>query len=71
MIQPVTFSLLMTTQSDMQESMDLFVKACDDFGLTISTKKTEVMYQPAPAMPYTEPFITVNGKNLTIADKFI
>ena len=48
----------------MQKSLDLFVKTCDDFGLTISMKKTEMMYQTAPAMPYTEPFITVNGKNL-------
>ena len=32
------------TQSNMQESMNRFAKACDDFGLTISIKKTEVMY---------------------------
>ena len=59
------------TQSDMQRSVNSFAKACDDFGLTISTKKTEVMYQPAPATPYTEPSITVNSENLTVADKFI
>ena len=49
------------TQSDMQESMDRFSKACTDFGLTISTTKTEIMYQPAPSIPYTVPSITVNG----------
>ena len=59
------------TQSDMQRSMNSFAKACDDFGLSISTKKTEVMYQPAPATPYTEPSITVNSENLTVADTFI
>ena len=46
-------------------------KACDNFGLTISIKKTEVMYQPAPKAPYTEPVITVNGEKLTVAEKFI
>ena len=60
-----------STESDMQESMDLFAKACDDFGLTISTKKTEVMHQPAPAVPYTEPSITVHGQRLAVVDKLV
>ena len=60
-----------SSESDMQESMDLFAQACDDFGLTISTKKTEVMHQPAPATAYTEPIITVNGQRLTVAGKFV
>jgi len=59
------------TESDMQESMDLFAKACDDFGLTISTKETEVMHQPAPAVPYTEPDITVDDQRLAVVDKFV
>ena len=59
------------TESDMQESMDLFAKARDDFCLTISTKKTEVMHQPAPAAPYTEPNITVDGQRLTVVDKLV
>ncbi|XP_068715197.1 uncharacterized protein [Montipora foliosa] len=40
-----------STQFDMQGSMDLFFQACNDFGLTISTTKTEVMHQPAPEAP--------------------
>ena len=48
-----------------------FATACDNFGLTISIKKTEVMYQPAPKAPYKEPVITVNGEKLTVAKKFI
>ncbi|PFX19481.1 LINE-1 retrotransposable element ORF2 protein [Stylophora pistillata] len=60
-----------STESDMQENMDLFTQACDDFSLTISTKKTEVMHQPAPATAYTEPIITVNGQRLAVADKFV
>jgi hypothetical protein len=59
------------TQSDMQESVDRFSKACTDFGLTISTTKTEIMYQPAPSIHYTEPSITVDGQKLAVADKFI
>ncbi|GFS06419.1 hypothetical protein ElyMa_006543800 [Elysia marginata] len=35
-------------EADMQHSMNLFSTACDNFGLTISSKKTEVKYQPAP-----------------------
>ena len=59
------------TQSDMQESMNQLAASCDDFGLTISTKKTEVMHQPAPSAPYTEPAITVNGEKLTVTEKFV
>ena len=54
----------------MQHSLDKFSDACDNFGLTISTKKTEVMYQPAPGRPYTEPNISVNGQRLSVVDKF-
>ena len=55
---------------DMQHSVDLFSTACNNFGLTISTKKTEVMYQPAPNKPYQEPTVTVNGQKLAAVDKF-
>ena len=59
------------TEPDMQGSVDQFSKACDDFGLTISIKKTEVLHQPAPATPYVEPNITVNGQKLAVNDKFV
>ena len=55
---------------DMQHSVDLFSNACNNFGLTISTKKTESMYQPAPKKPYQEPNVTVDGQRLTAVDKF-
>ena len=51
--------------------MDLCAKACNDFGLTISTKKTEVLHQPPPSAPYIEPNITVNGQRLEVAEKII
>ena len=53
-------ALNVVSVEDMQHSMDLFSNACSNFGLTISTKKTEVMYQPAPKNPYQEPTATVN-----------
>ena len=33
-------------------------------------QKTEVVYQPAPGKPYSEPTITVNGQKLQVVDKF-
>lgn len=54
----------------MQHSMDKFSQACDSFGLTISIKKTEVMYQPAPGKQYVEPSIQVHGSNLKTVDRF-
>ena len=53
----------------MQGAVDRLSKACDNFQLTISTKKTEVV-QPAPGKPYSEPTITVNGQKLQVVDKF-
>ena len=54
----------------MQNSMDVFSTACDNFGLIISTKKTEVMHQPAPGKASAEPTINVNGQKLPAVDRF-
>ena len=54
----------------MQHSVNQFSAACDKFGLTISTKKTDVMYQPAPGKLYAEPTITVQNVKLPAADNF-
>ena len=54
----------------MQHSIDKFAKACNNFGLTISTKKTEVMHQPAQGKTYAEPNITINGEQLNVVEKF-
>ena len=56
--------------SDMQSSIDTFSEACDNFGLTISTKNTEVMHQPASGKTYVEPNITIDGQPLNAVDKF-
>ena len=52
----------------MQGAVDRMSKACDNFQLTISKTKTEVVHQPAPGKPYSEPTTTVNGQKLV--DKF-
>ena len=56
----------------MQGAVDRMSKACDNFQLTFSTKKkTEVVHQPAPGKPYSEPTITMNGQKLQVKlDKF-
>ncbi|KAK3760438.1 hypothetical protein RRG08_065165 [Elysia crispata] len=43
------------TEQQMQNEMDCLSVACDNFDFTISTKKTEIMYQPAPRKPYHSP----------------
>ena len=59
-----------TSHEKMQKCMNKFTEACDNFDLTISTKKTEVMYQPAPGVAYIEPNIEVKGTKLQAADRF-
>lgn len=55
----------------MQESMDLFVKVCDDFGFSIFIKKVEVMYQLVFVMFYIEFNIIVKGQRFVVVDKFV
>lgn len=59
-----------SSQQVMQSSRDRFSSACDNFWLTISTKKTEVMHQPAPRKTYQKPSITVKGETLEAVDNF-
>ena len=54
----------------MQQCVNHFSSACDNFGFTISTKKTEVMHQPAPRKIYHEPHIFVNDEPLKATDSF-
>ena len=58
------------TEAKMQRAMDQVSQSCDNYDLTISTKKTEVVHQPVPGKPYNEPTITVNGQKLKVVDKF-
>ena len=58
------------TEEKMQKGVDQVSDSCDSYDLTISIKKTEVVYQPAPGKPYRQPTITVKGQQLQVADKF-
>ena len=58
------------TEEKMQKDVDQVSDSCDNYDLTISIKKTEVVYQPAPGKPYKEPTITVKGQSLQVVDKF-
>ena len=57
-------------KANMQNCVDKFSMACDNFGLIISPKKTEVMHQPAPGKPYVEPNITIKGQHLKVVETF-
>ena len=54
----------------MQEAMDQISQTCDIEHLKISTKQTEVLYQPSPGKAYNELTIRVNGQRLQIVDIF-
>ena len=63
-------ALSSSTEAEMQQGVNHFSRACDNFGFTISTKKTEVMHQPAPRKMYHEPHIFVNDEPLKATDSF-
>ena len=51
------------TEEKMQKGVDQVSDSCDSYDLTISIKKTVVVYQPAPGKPNKEPTITVKVNN--------
>ena len=58
------------TEEEMQKNVDQVSDSCDSYDLTISIKKTEVVYQLAPEKPYKKPTITVKGQWMQVIDKF-
>ena len=63
-------ALAACSQEDLQHLCDCFAKAARRFGLIISIKKTEALYQPAPGNPYIPPAITIDGKLLNAVESF-
>ena len=67
-------SLLLTWLSVLQQKRckKVWIKylTCDSYDMTISIKKTKVVYQPAHGKPYKEPSITLKGQRLQVVDKF-
>ena len=58
------FALAAQTHSNMQDLVDNFSRTYDNFGLTNSVKKTEVLFQPKPRNSYSKPSIQVNRHEL-------
>eukprot|EP00745_Piridium_sociabile_P017961 TRINITY_DN26814_c0_g1_i11.p1 TRINITY_DN26814_c0_g1~~TRINITY_DN26814_c0_g1_i11.p1 ORF type:complete len:515 (+),score=121.07 TRINITY_DN26814_c0_g1_i11:351-1895(+) len=53
------------TESELQRLMDRFSKACEEFGLTVSLQKTNVMVQNAEP-----PSVTINDHTLEVVSQF-
>ncbi|XP_066285623.1 uncharacterized protein [Branchiostoma lanceolatum] len=63
-------ALLAHTEEALQTVVNYFAEACKAFGLTISLKKTEAMYQKPPRGTYTPPQISIDGQSLNAVDHF-
>ena len=63
-------ALAACSQEALQRLCDRFAKACCRFGLTISIKKTEALYQPAPGNMYVPPAIKIDYKPLNAVENF-
>ena len=57
-----------SSEAKMQRAMDQVSQSCDNYDLTISTKRQRMYTNPVPGKPYNEPTITV--KKLKVVDKF-
>ena len=51
----------------MQRALDQVTQSCDNYDLTISLKKTEVVHQPAPGKLYNGPTVIVNGQKVKVS----
>ena len=66
-------ALVSQSPEKLQVIVDCFARGCKDFGLTISTKKTKVVYQPIPHSNSNDihpPTIKVNDIALKVPPKF-
>ena len=68
-------ALVAESMSALQEVVDSFSNACKAFGLTISLKKTEIVYQPPPQSSTSSSqqppcVIKVNDTKLKVNNKF-
>ena len=52
------------TEEALQHIVNHFSDAAKSLGLTISLKKTEMLYQFSPREAYSPPHISINGTNL-------
>ena len=58
------------TIQEAQHLLDCFVAATRRFGLSVSIKKSEVMFQPQVSSCYLPPVATINNIQLPVAETF-
>ena len=63
-------ALNVTSECNIQDSLDRFLHSLWEFWSHHEHKTTEVMFQPAPGKPYLKPNITVNDTVLNDVEKF-
>ena len=63
-------ALLTHMEEALQHIVNDFSDAATHFSLTISLKKTEVLYQSPPHEAYSPPHISINGTNLKTVEHF-
>ena len=63
-------ALVAHTESSLQRMTNCFAEACQLFGLEVSLKKTEVLYQPAPQVSYQSPSISIGQTALKSVQQF-
>ena len=63
-------ALVAHTESDLQDILNAFARAYRLLGLDINTKKTQILYQPAPGTLPQPPTIRVGGNILDNVDQF-
>ena len=56
--------------ADIQEITDRFAASAERYGLSINLAKTEVMFQPAPGTPYSDPKVKIGGTLLKAVTSF-
>ena len=63
-------ALAASSEEELQRLCDCFSDAARRFGLTISIKKTETLYQSARSTTYVPPVIHMNNQQLKAVDNF-
>ena len=63
-------ALLTDTEEALQYIVNRFCDAAENFSLTFSLKKAEVLYQPRPREACNPPDISIDGTNLNAVEHF-
>ena len=59
-----------TEKEGLQHIVNRFSDAAKNFGLNVSLKKTEVLYQPPPREAYGPPHTSIDGTSLKAVEHF-